>query len=183
MDSTNTKNKVIIVTSSLPSDNIILTGFMGCGKSYFSSRLAQALGFRLKDSDAMIEADAKLAIKDIFSQYGEAYFRRLESQAADKIKTLSSCVIATGGGFPIYYEDIKSLGTVIYMQIPFEEIVKRMTPQDIAKRPLFSDMKKAKELFDSREALYKERSHFHINASASIDEMINQTKDFLSQKA
>ena len=183
MDNTNIKNRVKIVTSFSPSDNIILTGFMGCGKSYFSTRLAEALSYDLKDSDTMIEADENLSITEIFSKFGEDYFRKLEARSAEKIKKLSSCVIATGGGFPIYYKDIKSLGIVIYMDISFDDIVKRMSQEDIQKRPLFSDINQAKKLFDARENIYKERSHFHINASVSMEEMIAQTKAFLFNRS
>ena len=152
---------------------------MGCGKSYLSSRLAQELGYELKDSDTMIEESEKISIKEIFQKHGEEYFRSLESKAAEKIKTLSSSVIATGGGFPIYYKDIKSLGMVVYMDISFEDILKRMTPQDVAKRPLFRDIDRARSLYNDRIDIYKDRSHYQVDATMSVDDMINFIKDKL----
>lgn len=174
------KRKEIIVVSPSPSDNIILTGFMGCGKSYFSSRLAASLNFTLEDTDTMIENEAKISIKEIFSTFGESYFRTLEAQAAEKIKTFHKSVVATGGGFPIYYKDIKALGTVIYMDISFDAILSRMNEEDILKRPLFSDLKAARELFNEREKIYKERSHFQLDATLSVEKMIEISKDFLA---
>lgn len=152
---------------------------MGCGKSYFASHLAKALGFSLDDTDSMIEKEAKCSIKEIFSTFGEDHFRMLEAQVAEKIKSFHHYVIATGGGFPIYYKDVKKLGTVIYMDISFEDILVRMSAEDIGKRPLFKDIKKAKKLFDEREKIYKERSHFQLDATLSIETMIQKAKDFL----
>jgi len=179
MDSMNIKKRVINVALPLPSDKIILTGFMGCGKSYLSTHLARSLGFSLEDSDSMIENEENRTINEIFSESGESYFRELEAKIAEKMKHLSHCVIATGGGFPIYYSDIKSLGLVIYMDISFDEILRRMTQEDIKKRPLFQDVEKARSLYNSRLAIYKDRSHYQVDATKNIDEMISFIKDKL----
>lgn len=173
------KKKEIVVVSPSPSDNIILTGFMGCGKSYFASRLAAALNFSLEDTDKMIEKEAKMSIKEIFALYGEKHFRDLEAEIAEKIKKFYGCVIATGGGFPIYYKEVKNLGKVVYMEISFEDILSRMSQEDIMKRPLFSNLKEARKLFNEREKIYKERSHYHLDATQPIEKMIKCTKDFL----
>ena len=169
------------MASPLVSDNIILTGFMGCGKSYFASRLAKALGYELTDTDEMIEEQEKRSIKEIFANDGETYFRELEAKIAEKIKSLDHCVISTGGGFPIYYNDIKKLGTVIYMDISFEDIVKRMSPEDIKKRPLFSDLHKAKSLYNERKSSYCKNSDYQLDASSSIDEMIRSVRKFINE--
>lgn len=168
------------MASSLPSDKIILTGFMGCGKSFFSKKLADDLKLPLFDTDSMIEKKAELSIKEIFARYDEAYFRSLEADIAAFIhKSNQSAVYATGGGFPIYYDQVLKIGTVIYMDIPFETIVERMDKSEIAKRPLFQDLDQAKKLYDSRLTLYKERSHFQIDATQSIEDMIQSVKAFL----
>ena len=181
MGSMSIKKKEILVGSHSLSDNIILTGFMGCGKSYFSSELADALSLDLFDTDALIEAKVHMAIKEIFLSHDEAYFRSLESDIAIQIqRSTTPAVYATGGGFPIHYEDILDIGKVFYMDIPFETILERMNDDERDKRPLFQDVDKAKALYDSRLEIYKKRSHYHIDATQSITAMISFVKEKLN---
>jgi len=182
MDSMSIKKKAIIVALPSPSDNIILTGFMGCGKSHFSYYLAKELGFALKDTDSMIEAKANSSIKEIFDNFGESYFRSLEKEISLEIQNkCSHTVFATGGGFPIHCETILEIGTVFYMDIPFEKILERMTQQERDKRPLFQDIEQAKALYDSRLQLYRERSHYQIDATKPIEDMVNFVKSKLNK--
>ncbi len=174
------KKKESKMASSLPSDKIILTGFMGCGKSYFSQRLAEALKLPLYDTDSLIEAKEGISITEIFSRYDESYFRTLEAEIAFDIqKSSQAAVYATGGGFPIFYHDILEIGTVIYMDIPFKQIVARMSAEDIKKRPLFQDLDQALALYNSRLELYKKRCHLQIDATQSIEQMVQCVQSFL----
>lgn len=153
---------------------------MGCGKSYFSKRLSDELHFKLFDTDSLIEAKYQKSIKDIFALHGETYFRSLESDIASDIVHFDNAIIATGGGFPIFYEDICTLGTVVYMDISFEDIIVRMSEEDISKRPLFQNLQEAQKLYNQRKDLYIKRSHFSIDASQSIETMIAETQYLLS---
>jgi shikimate kinase len=164
---------------SLASNRVILTGFMGCGKSYFASRLADILDYDIYDTDTLIVKKTSRSISDIFNNDGEDTFRALEADIADDIKAFKEAVIATGGGFPIYYKDICSLGTVIYMDIEFDDIVSRMNEDDFIKRPLFQDIDKARALFLERKSIYEERSHFKLNASQDIALMLEDVVNFL----
>ena len=65
--------------------NIILTGFMGTGKTAAGKRLAKRLGWRFVDVDALIEAAAKMPIARIFTERGEPVFRRLERRAVSRV--------------------------------------------------------------------------------------------------
>lgn len=166
--------------SSSPLNNrIILTGFMGCGKSYFSKKLSEHIVFNSYDTDSMIEAKSDKRVKEIFATEGEEAFRALEKDIVQDIITLDNVIIATGGGFPIYYDDICSLGSVIYMDIPFDDIVARMNKRDFIQRPLFLELDKARELYETRKAIYKERSHFQLDASQNIHAMVHDTVEFL----
>ena len=66
--------------------NIVLTGFMGTGKSTVGRLLARRLGLKFVDLDELIEAEAGMTIKDIFASKGEPYFRDLESGVVKKLE-------------------------------------------------------------------------------------------------
>ena len=133
---------------SSSSGNIVLTGFMGSGKSHFAHVLAKELSYDFLDTDNLIATNQKSTIKDIFDTKGEAFFRQEEARTAKFIEEhIQNSIIATGGGLPIFYEDTLAIGTVFYMDISFEDILKRMNEDEKAKRPLFNDIKEAKKTF------------------------------------
>jgi shikimate kinase len=78
--------------------NIILTGFMGTGKTSVGKRLAKRLGWTFVDVDELIEARARMSIPRIFAERGEAVFRRLERRCIGRVIKQRNQVIATGGG-------------------------------------------------------------------------------------
>ncbi len=77
---------------------IVLVGLMGSGKTSIGRRLAQRLGLEFVDSDAEIELAAGMTIPEIFSRYGEAYFRDGERRVMARLIGGGPRVIATGGG-------------------------------------------------------------------------------------
>ena len=88
---------------------ILLCGFMGCGKT----SVGQALSFRLRweflDTDAMIEKREGKSIPQIFSQQGEPAFRQMEQQVARGLGRRKNAVISTGGGFLMREETVRAL--------------------------------------------------------------------------
>ncbi len=78
--------------------NIVLTGFMGAGKSVAGREVAARLGRPFVDMDARIEEQAGESIPDIFRLHGEAAFRRRESDLCADLAAQRGLVIATGGG-------------------------------------------------------------------------------------
>jgi shikimate kinase len=77
---------------------IVLVGLMGAGKSAVGRRLARRLGLPFADVDEEIEADAGLAIAEIFERYGEAHFRECERGVVARLVEGPRRVIAAGGG-------------------------------------------------------------------------------------
>src|ERR1700677_4987582 len=77
---------------------LILTGFMGAGKSTVGAILAQELGWRFVDLDRVIEASSQLTVADIFRDLGEAEFRERERQAVQQLSGEEHMVLALGGG-------------------------------------------------------------------------------------
>src|ERR1700709_2552659 len=83
---------------SFPLRRLVLTGFMGAGKSTVGRLLAARLGWEFLDLDAHLESRTGFTIPDLFSTHGEAHFRRLESTALASALGRSNIVLALGGG-------------------------------------------------------------------------------------
>ena len=77
---------------------LILTGFMGAGKSTVGAILARDLGWRFLDLDHVIEANSRRTVAEIFREDGEAEFRRLEQQTVRQLSKDEEIVLALGGG-------------------------------------------------------------------------------------
>jgi shikimate kinase len=79
---------------------IVLTGFMGAGKTTVGRLLADALGWDFLDLDAHLEARAGATVPELFAQKGERHFRRVESSALANALSRQHTVLALGGGAP-----------------------------------------------------------------------------------
>ena len=78
--------------------NIILTGFMGTGKTTAGKALAARLDRRFQDMDDLIEEGAGLTVPEIFTIHGETRFRDIESQVCRDVAARTELIVATGGG-------------------------------------------------------------------------------------
>lgn len=153
--------------------NIIFIGFSGVGKTRTARLLAKKLDTLFLDTDDMIETCENSIIKDIFATKGEDYFRSLENKIAKHIKNnIQRTIIATGGGFPIFYKNIQKLGTVIYLQASFDDIFNSLDNKSKEKRVIFDDINKAKELYNNRKTVYEQNADYTIQASLSLEENI-----------
>lgn len=158
--------------------NIVLVGFMGCGKSSIGKRLSDKLGKSFVDSDVEIKNSAGLDISEIFNLYGESYFRKLERNFC-KLYTLSgNKIIATGGGI------IKNRGNIETLKINGIVVYLKSTPQKIYtnirydySRPLLNVEDKfsaIKELLEQRIFYYENYSDIIVDVSeTSIEESCN----------
>jgi len=161
--------------------NIILTGFMGSGKSTIGRILVKKLEHSyFLDTDALIENFENREISDIFANEGEEYFRDAEKRVFNWIKNdVKNAIISTGGGLPIFVPEIKEAGLVVYLKVEFDDIVKRLDEEEIKKRPLFADLKKAKELFLLRDEIYMRLSDYTIenrNIVKSVESILKLIK-------
>jgi shikimate kinase len=137
---------------------IALTGFMGAGKSTIGRHLAARLGWKFLDLDTHLEQRSGLTVPQIFSEHGEARFRRLESTALASALAQSSTVIALGGGVPesltnrLLLEQTPSTFT-IFLDAPFPVLFDRCVLQGTA-RPVLADPDAAQARFAARHPLY-----------------------------
>ena len=140
--------------------NVILIGFMGCGKSSIGRFMAKN-GYSLVDTDSYIEQKTGRIIKDIFAEEGEQYFRRLETDALMDLiaRNEDNLVIAVGGGLPMYARNrtlIHKLGTVVYLRATVDTLCKRLSGDTT--RPLLQSAnpkERIKELMELRAGTYE----------------------------
>jgi len=137
--------------------NLVLTGFMGTGKSTVGRVLAKKLGYRFIDVDSEIERIEGKSINEIFAACGEDGFRDIESREIERISKLSNSVIATGGGAVLRKENIDNLrknGMVVLLKADVDTIVQRLSAD--TSRPLANGKNKEElaEKLKSREAYY-----------------------------
>lgn len=120
------------------ASNIVLTGFMGSGKSTVGRALAQALQRPFIDTDAVIE-QRHGSIPAIFAAHGEAGFRRLEAALADELADRSGLVVSTGGGMlvdPEVAARFAETGRIFCLIAQPATIVARVRADGVAGRPL-----------------------------------------------
>ena len=160
-------------------NNIILTGFMGSGKSTIGRILAKELNSYFLDTDLLIENFENKTIKEIFEKEGEDVFRSMEKKCFNWIKkSVKNTVISVGGGFPVYIPEVKEAGKVIYLKVDFEDLLKRMDNKEIIKRPLFRNIKKTKKLFIERDKIYTNLADFVIE-NKDINKTVLKIKEIV----
>jgi shikimate kinase len=139
--------------------NIILTGFMGTGKSEVSRELSRILGWNAIDIDSEIEKSQKITITEIFKQSGEPKFRDIETETIKKFSKGKNIIISTGGGAVLRQENMDVLrgnGIIICLSASPETILQRTSNTN--DRPLLQvedPLKKIKELLEFRKPYYE----------------------------
>lgn len=133
--------------------NVVLTGFMGTGKTTLGTQLAQRLNRPFVDTDDVIVAQAGKSIPEIFAQDGEAVFRYHERRVCRFYAAQSGLVIATGGGMLVDPDNRRVMLAsclVICLYATKEAIRRRLEGQ--TGRPLFSG--DWETLYDRRASAY-----------------------------
>lgn len=170
-------------------DNIILTGFMGCGKTSVGIRLSYALRRTLIDTDKWIEKKQGKTVSEIFASEGEEAFRRMESECIrELIGTADGQIISTGGGLPVRKENrrlLGELGRVYYLKVTPECVYERLKGDTT--RPLLrgeNPREKIRELLGAREAFYQEGADVIIEVSAkSFEDIITEIVEGMEERA
>ena len=148
---------------------IVLTGFMGSGKSTVGPLLAARLGWRFVDADEAVEAEAGAPIAEIFARHGEAHFRALEQATITRLAAEDALVLALGGG-AIESADTRTLLTttpgilLIHLEVELPTALRRCRGTENL-RPILADQANLASRYQRRLPLYR-KAHVSISVDA-----------------
>lgn len=151
-------------------DLIFFTGFMGCGKTTWSRKLAAHLGYDFIDLDHLLEEQAGMTIAEYFASYGEEAFRILESEVLKQTAYSNNTVISTGGGLPCFFDNMNWMnahGKTVYIKLSPKTLVDRLE-KGKAKRPLLRD-KHGDELLAFITEKLAEREDYYLQSDYIAD--------------
>lgn len=157
--------------------SVILTGFMGTGKTTIGRQLARRLGKQFIDTDRQIEQLEGRSVADIFATAGEAYFRSVERRVVAQVVKMDA-VVATGGGAivdPVNLEQMRAAGPIICLSADIDVILQRTASDD--SRPLLG----ASERQHRIEALLHQRAAAYAQADVTIDTSHRNTDAILDE--
>jgi shikimate kinase len=174
----------------MSSNNIILIGPMGSGKSTIGQLLANRLHREFFDSDYYIEEKTGVDIPCIFDVEGEEGFRLRETKAIKELTDRSNLVIATGGGSVTRPENralLRSAGFIIFLDTSVNQQMERLKHDK--KRPLLrteNPRQRLEKLLEERKPLYLELADLHVKtdrkyARRVANEIIPKLPDYLTR--
>ena len=169
----------------MPDRPLILTGFMGSGKSSVGRLLAERLACPFVDLDAEIVSAAGRSINDIFADDGEQAFRSMESACLERVLGGGRAVIATGGGVVISDDNrskMRSRGVVVNLVVSLPQVLRRL--HGAADRPLFAGSNapnSVKLLMDGREQFYADADIRIDTDGKSVEDVAAEILRFLEE--
>jgi Shikimate kinase len=158
--------------------NILLTGFMGAGKTTVGKKLSKRLGYFFIDTDREIEKEQGCSISKIFKYGGEICFRDLETNMLQQLQSKQNLVIATGGGMVMRQENrylMQNLGTRVYLKVGLEELIRRLKKDK--KRPLLQEarpIERITEMLEQRKNIYEEAECIVDTTDLSPQQMVSE---------
>lgn len=158
------------------TENIVLIGMPGCGKSTIGKFLADVLNRPFVDADAKIAEAAGMDVPSIFSNFGEARFRELETEVLQEFGKRSGQIIATGGGCVtqnVNYHPLHQNGKIIWIRRNIDAL-----PTD--GRPL-SQSNDLHTLYNQRKPMYEAFSDFAIDNDGKPPETLNKILALLEE--
>ena len=169
--------------------NIVLTGYMGSGKSTVGKRLAEKLGMSFIDTDEEIVRREGRSINEIFSDVGEEGFRKIETEvlsslAKENATNTEGTVFATGGGIVTRKENmslLKELGKVFYLKADEETTFNRV--KDDSSRPLLSSESLEELRLKIRNMLRERKGYYELTADIIINTSGRTVEDIVEEIA
>lgn len=149
--------------------NIVLIGFMGCGKSSVGRRLAALTGYRFVDTDELIVQNEDCTISEIFSAAGEQVFRDIEQHVIGELVDSRNIVLATGGGAILREANrnaFRKIGVVVWLDADSESLFERATRSH--RRPLLQTSEPRKtfdHLLALRRPIYEETADLRLDST------------------
>ena len=153
---------------------------MGSGKSYIGKKICDKINLSHIDLDDYIVKHEHKSITNIFIENGEIYFREIEKQYLSKIINRDNFLLSTGGGTPIYYDNLDLMnvhGTTIYLKYSHITLYNRLKNSK-DNRPLIKDLSNnqlkrfIKEELDNREEIYNKAKIIIEEKDISINKII-----------
>lgn len=156
--------------------NIVLTGFMGTGKTTLGRIISEKTGRSFFDTDDMVEGYCHMNIREIFAICGEEYFREVERKMISQVSMNNGCIIACGGGAVKYKENMDALSrnsTIVCLKADAKTIISRVG--DDYGRPLIFGLSvnKVQKLLEEREPYYNMADLF-VDTSCDTPEALSQ---------
>ena len=148
----------------------------GVGKSTIGVILAKVLGFQFMDADLVIQEQEGKLLKDIIAEVGTEGFIQVENRVNASIEC-DRTIIATGGSV-IYgqeaMEHLKEIGTVVYLEVPFSTLEKRLS--DIKGRGVvLKEGQTLYDLYEERTPLYEKYADVRVSEDGlSVEETVEQ---------
>lgn len=150
---------------------LVLSGFMGAGKTSVGRRVASRLGVAFVDADREVEARAGMPIPEIFSRRGELWFRRTEEAVIRDLLKGEPGVLALGGG-SLESDKTRGLVTrvadVVWLRAGLDVAWGRVKGSD---RPLAADRARFERRALAREATYRSAADLEVDADGPADEV------------
>lgn len=169
-----------------PIRRIVLTGFMGSGKSTVGPLLAARLGWQFTDTDDVLVADFGMPIHEFFARHGEPAFRQHEQAVIARLLSQDAFVLALGGG-AIESADTRDLllshpGTLlVHLEASLETSLTRCSGTESI-RPVLADRANLRSRYDKRLPLYR-AAHFSVHVDAltpdQVTDAIRQALDII----
>lgn len=157
--------KALSSPSALPH-HLFFIGFMGTGKSTIARMLSRRLGVEQIEMDQRIVEKEGMEINEIFSRYGEAYFRDLETEMLRGLSLVKPAIISCGGGIVLRKENVslmQKLGQTILLTASPETVLSRVERDD--SRP---NLRGRKTVEGIRELMEQRRAHYEAAAQMVI---------------
>lgn len=157
--------------------NIVLVGFMACGKTSVSRELAERLDRERVSTDELIEQREGRKISDIFAVSGEPYFRRIEREVVESCACKDALIIDCGGGVAVNEENFNALkrnGITFYLYADPQSIYRRT--QGKTDRPLLNvpdPLLKIKQLLAQRDPHYRKADFVVDSNEDNIGKVVN----------
>ena len=160
--------------------NLILCGMMGAGKTTIGIKIAEMTGRRWYDTDGLI-TDKYGKISDIFEYYGEAHFRRLETNIVKELSKQDDLVISTGGGLVLKKENnalMQEKGKIIFLRASIDTLSKRLRVDGT--RPLLQTS--TESIRDRLAKLMKERTPVYEHVADYVVDVDGKTPEAIASE-
>ena len=160
--------------------NLILCGMMGAGKTTVGIKVAELTGRRWYDTDGLI-VDKYGKIADIFEYYGEAHFRKLETEIVKDLSKMDGLIISTGGGLVLKKENnvvLQENGKIIFLRASLDTLSNRLKVN--GERPLLQTS--TESIRDRLEKLMKERTPVYEHVADYIVDVDGKTPEEIARE-